>query len=179
VWLFSFFVSLTARFLSRSDLLVVVAGARVIRAGMTTKLTDAKQEWNTTLLKVIEKDGAIGRLSEQLQSKCQILALSSSFPRTLITCRFDRLSEVNTELKQSQMAREHDVAALNQARDAQRKSEAISQNVIEDIANLGRVMSAAMAGLGVSLGPITLETLIEEVGRLPGVVRELELTTVR
>jgi hypothetical protein len=82
VWLFSFFVSLAARFLSRSDLLVVVAGARVIRAGMTTKLTDAKQEWNTTLLKVIEKDGAIGRLSEQLQSKCQILALSSSFLRT-------------------------------------------------------------------------------------------------
>jgi hypothetical protein len=38
-------------------------------------------------------------------------------------------------------------------------------------------MSSAMAGLGVSLGPRTLETLIEEVGRLPGVVRELELST--
>jgi hypothetical protein len=77
------------------------------------------------------------------------------------------------------MAREHDVAALNQARDAQRKSEAISQKVIEDIAKLGRAMSAAMAGLGVSLGLVTLEMLIEEVGRLPGVVRELELTMVR
>jgi hypothetical protein len=33
-------------------------------------------------------------------------------------------------------------------------------------------MSAAMAGLGVSLGPRTPETLIEEVGRLPGVVRD-------
>jgi hypothetical protein len=31
-----------------------------------------------------------------------------------------------------------------------------------------------MAGLGVSLGPMTPETLIEEVGRLPDVVRELE-----
>jgi hypothetical protein len=31
-----------------------------------------------------------------------------------------------------------------------------------------------MARLGVSLGPMTYETLIEEVGRLPGVVRELE-----
>jgi predicted unusual protein kinase regulating ubiquinone biosynthesis (AarF/ABC1/UbiB family) len=36
-----------------------------------------------------------------------------------------------------------------------------------------------MAVLGVSLGPRTPETLIEEVGRLPGVVRELELSTAR
>jgi hypothetical protein len=40
-------------------------------------------------------------------------------------------------------------------------------------------MSSAMATLCVSLGPRTPETLIEEVGRLPGVVRELELTTAR
>jgi hypothetical protein len=40
-------------------------------------------------------------------------------------------------------------------------------------------MSSAMAALGVSLGPRTPETLIEEVGRLPGVVRELELSTTR
>jgi hypothetical protein len=77
------------------------------------------------------------------------------------------------------MAREQDAAALTQARDAQRKSEAISQKVIEDIAKLGRAMSTAMAGLGVSLGPMTPETLIEEVERLPVVVRELELTTTR
>jgi hypothetical protein len=38
-------------------------------------------------------------------------------------------------------------------------------------------MSSAMAALGVSLGLRTPETLIEEVGRLPGVVRELELST--
>jgi hypothetical protein len=38
-------------------------------------------------------------------------------------------------------------------------------------------MSAAMAELGVPLGPRMPETLIEEVGRLPGVVRELELST--
>jgi hypothetical protein len=63
-------------------LLVVVAGARVIRAGMTTKLAEVKQELNTTILKVIEKDGAIRRLLEQLQSKCRTLALSSSFLRT-------------------------------------------------------------------------------------------------
>jgi hypothetical protein len=54
----------------------------VYRAGMTTKLAEVKQELNTTLLKVIEKDGAIGRLSEQLQSKCRTLALSSTFLQT-------------------------------------------------------------------------------------------------
>jgi hypothetical protein len=74
---------------------------------------------------------------------------------------------------------EQDAAALNQARDAQLKSEAISEMVIGDIAKLGRAMSSAMAGLGMSLGPRTPETLIEEVGRLPGVVRELELSTTR
>jgi hypothetical protein len=75
--------------------------------------------------------------------------------------------------------REQDAAALSQARDTQRKSEAISQKAIGDIAKLGRVMRLAMAGLGVSLGPMTPETLIEEVGRLPGVVRELELSMAR
>jgi hypothetical protein len=66
---------------------------------------------------------------------------------------------------------------LSEARDARRKSEAISENAIRDIANLGRVMSSAMAMLGVSLRPRTPDMLIEEVGRLPGVVRELELWT--
>jgi hypothetical protein len=68
---------------------------------------------------------------------------------------------------------------LSQDRDAQRKSQAISEKVIGDIAKLKRAMSSSMAGLGVSLGPRTPETLIEEVGRLPGVVRELELSTAR
>jgi hypothetical protein len=40
-------------------------------------------------------------------------------------------------------------------------------------------MSSAMADLGVSLGPRTPETLIEEVGRLRSMVRELELSTAR
>jgi hypothetical protein len=85
-----------------------------------------------------------------------------------MTCRSVHLSEVKTELEQSQMAQEQDATALNQARDAQRKLEAIIQKVIEDIAKLRRAMSPAMAGLGVSLGPVTPETLIEEVKRLPG-----------
>jgi hypothetical protein len=36
-----------------------------------------------------------------------------------------------------------------------------------------------MAALGISFGPRTPEMLIEEVGRLPGMVRELELSTAR
>jgi hypothetical protein len=77
------------------------------------------------------------------------------------------------------MAQEQDVAALNQAQDAQRQSEAARQKTIDDLAKLGRVISTAMAGLGVSLGPATPKTLVEEVGRLPGAVRELELATTR
>jgi hypothetical protein len=81
-------------------------------------------------------------------------------------------------LEQSRASREQD-AALSQARDARRKSEAISEKAIGDIAKLGRAMSAAMDELGVPLGSRTPETLIEEVGCLPGVVRELELSTAR
>jgi hypothetical protein len=42
VWLLSFFASLTAHFLSCSDLLVAVAGVRVYRVGMTAKLAKEK-----------------------------------------------------------------------------------------------------------------------------------------
>jgi hypothetical protein len=68
---------------------------------------------------------------------------------------------------------------MSLARDARCKSEAISEKAIRDIAKLGRAMSSAMAGLGMSLGPRMPETLIEEVGLLRGVVRELELSTAR
>jgi hypothetical protein len=40
-------------------------------------------------------------------------------------------------------------------------------------------MSSAMAALGVLLGPRKPETLIKEVGHLPGMVQELELLTTR
>jgi hypothetical protein len=51
--------------------LVVVVGACVYHVGVTTKLAEVKQEPNTALLKVIEKDGVIRRLSGQLQNKCR------------------------------------------------------------------------------------------------------------
>jgi hypothetical protein len=88
-------------------------------------------------------------------------------------------SEVQSELEQSRASREQDTAVLSQARDAWRKSEAINEKEIGDIAKLGRAMSSSMARIGVLLGPRTSETLIKEVGCLPGVVRELELSTAR
>jgi hypothetical protein len=47
----------------------MVAGAGVIHAGMVVKLVAVKQERNAAILKVIEKEGAIRRSSEQLQSE--------------------------------------------------------------------------------------------------------------
>jgi hypothetical protein len=79
-----------------------------------------------------------------------------------MTCGSCSFSEVQTELEQLQMSREQDVSTLIQARDAQLKSEAASQKVIGDIAKLGRAMSTAVAGLGVTLGPMTPEMLIKE-----------------
>jgi hypothetical protein len=77
------------------------------------------------------------------------------------------------------MAREQEAVALNQARNAQRESEVAGQKNIEDSAKVRRVIGTAMAGLGVSLGPVMPETLVGEVGRLPDMVRELELATAR
>jgi hypothetical protein len=52
------------------------AGSRVIRAGMVVQLATVKQERNTGILKVIEKDSVLKRLSEQLQSTYRTLVLS-------------------------------------------------------------------------------------------------------
>jgi hypothetical protein len=56
----------------------VVAGVRVIRAGMVAKLAAAKQELNATILKINDKEGGVRRLSKQLQSKRQTLVSASS-----------------------------------------------------------------------------------------------------
>jgi hypothetical protein len=77
------------------------------------------------------------------------------------------------------MAREQYAAALNQARDAQHELEAAHQKNAEDMGKLGRAISTAMTRLGVSLGSVAPEALVEEVGRLLDVVRELELATAR
>jgi DNA repair exonuclease SbcCD ATPase subunit len=145
---------LSTCFLSRRDLKILVAGSRMIRAGMVVQLATVNQERNAAILKFIEKDGVLKRLSKQLQ-------------------------KVQTELEQDRASREKDATALNQAREARRKSEAITEKAIGDVAKLGRSLSLTMIALGVSFGPRTPEALIEEVGRLPSVVRELELSTAR
>jgi hypothetical protein len=65
--------------LVRSDLSPGAPGMSMYCAGMTSKLAKQKQELNSALLKIIEKDNSIGRLSEQLESKPSIPTPSSSF----------------------------------------------------------------------------------------------------
>jgi hypothetical protein len=50
------------------NLMTLVLGSRVIRAGMVVQLVTVKKERNAAILKVIEKDGVLKRSSEQLQS---------------------------------------------------------------------------------------------------------------
>jgi hypothetical protein len=47
--------------------MTLVAGSRVIRAGMVLQLTTVKQERNAAIFKVLEKDDVLKRLSEKLQ----------------------------------------------------------------------------------------------------------------
>jgi hypothetical protein len=54
--------------LSGLDLMTLVAGSRVICAGMVVQLAMVKQEQNAAILKVIEKDGVLKCSSEQPQS---------------------------------------------------------------------------------------------------------------
>jgi hypothetical protein len=78
--MFSFSIPFAARFSMCSNLSVTISGAQVYRARMTTKLAEQKLELNFALLKVIEKDDAIERLSEQLQSKSWIFDYVLFFP---------------------------------------------------------------------------------------------------
>jgi hypothetical protein len=146
---------------------------------MTTKLAEVKQELNTALLKVIEKDGAIGRLSEQLQSKCQNLTLSPPCARIHRNLSF--CSSFRGQDRAGAVADGSGAGCGRPEPSPGCPAQVVGHQpeVIGDITKLGRVMSRAMAGLGVTLGPMTPEMLIEEVGHLLGVVRELELTTAR
>jgi hypothetical protein len=136
--------------MSELDPMFLVAGVRLFRTGMVMRLATVKQERNAAILKVIEKEGALRLLSELLLN-------------------------VQAELEQVRASREQDATALSQTRDALRKSEAISEEAIGDITKLERVLCSALVALGASFGPRTPETLIEEVGRLPGMVRELAM----
>jgi hypothetical protein len=51
-------------FLLEPELMSLVAGLRLIRMGMVVLLATVKQERNTAILKVIEKDGVLKRSAE-------------------------------------------------------------------------------------------------------------------
>jgi hypothetical protein len=85
-------------------------------------------------------------------------------------------SEARAELEQSHLAQEQVAIELSQARNARRESEEARKANIEDLSKLARAISVVMTGLGVSLGPVLPDRLVEEVGRLMGVIRELELS---
>jgi hypothetical protein len=77
--------------------MTLVAGSCVIRAGMVVQLVTVKQEQNTTILKVIEKDGVLKRLLEQLQityrplvSSCCLFLLPLEPSVTPYSCLFFR-----------------------------------------------------------------------------------------
>jgi hypothetical protein len=59
---------LSTCFLLTLDLKTLVAGSRMIRAGMVVQLATVKQERNAAILNIIEKDGVLKRLSEQLHN---------------------------------------------------------------------------------------------------------------
>jgi hypothetical protein len=75
------------------------------------------------------------------------------------------------------VAREQIVIELNQARKARRESEEARKANIEDLAKLARAVGAVMTGRGIPFEPMLPDRLVKEVGHLPGVIRELELTT--
>jgi hypothetical protein len=50
---------------------------------------------------------------------------------------------------------------------------------IQDLVKLARAVSIVMTGLGGPFGSMLPNRLVEEVGRLPRVIRERELSTAR
>jgi hypothetical protein len=77
------------------------------------------------------------------------------------------------------MAREHVVVELGQVRSARCESEEARKVNILDLAKLARDIVIVMIGLGVSFRSMLPDRLVEEVGLLSGVIKELELSTAQ
>jgi hypothetical protein len=77
------------------------------------------------------------------------------------------------------MDREQAAVELGRARNTRRESEKSRKVNIQDLAKLARAVGAVMIGLGVPFGPMLPDRLVEEVERLPGVIKECELSTAR
>jgi hypothetical protein len=77
------------------------------------------------------------------------------------------------------MDREQAAVELGRARNTRRESEKSRKVNIQDLAKLARAVGAVMIGLGVPFGPMLPDRLVEEVERLPGVIKECELSMAR
>jgi hypothetical protein len=88
-------------------------------------------------------------------------------------------SKTRAELEQSQLAQEQIVVELSQTRNARRESEETRKANNEDLAKFARAVGAVMTRIGVPFGPMLPDRLLEEVGCLPGVIRELEPSMAR
>jgi hypothetical protein len=86
------------------------------------------------------------------------------------------LSESGAKLEQSHMARKQAAVVLELARNARRESEESHKVNIQDLAKLVRAIGVVMTELGIPLGQMLLNRLLEEVGRLPEVIKERELS---
>jgi hypothetical protein len=77
------------------------------------------------------------------------------------------------------MAWEQVAVKLEQARNARRESEESRKANIHYLAKLARAIGVVMTGLGVPFGLMLPDRLLEEVGHLPEVIKERELSTAR
>jgi hypothetical protein len=77
------------------------------------------------------------------------------------------------------MAREHVAVELGHVRSAQCESEEAHKLNILDLAKLARAIGIVMTGLGIPFSSILPDRLVEEVGLLSGVIKELELSTAQ
>jgi hypothetical protein len=77
------------------------------------------------------------------------------------------------------MAWEQAAVELGQSRNARRESEESRKANIQDLVKLAGAVRAIMSRLSIPFRPMLPDRLVEEVGRLPGVIKERELPTAR
>jgi hypothetical protein len=86
-------------------------------------------------------------------------------------------SKSRADIEQSQMAQEQVAIELGQTRNTRHGSEESLKVNIQDLAKLVSAIGVVMTGISVPFGPMLPDRLLEEVGRLPEVIRERELST--
>lgn len=87
-------------------------------------------------------------------------------------------SEVKDKLEESRKTQQVKTE-LEDSRRARRESRELCQQDILDRAKFEQFVGQILLELGIPLGPMFPEMLLEQVGRLPGVVKERELSSAR